>query len=217
MRTIAHQDTSTPDDSVSAEPPEAHGSERPPWSVIFVLSTSLSAKAYSDIRATLDRPAAAICDDKEPALSVRANGSMDDALADAVAAVSPALARLDEEVEVREVEVREVHMIPHADAARQLAERRPLKYYGVTESARSLGISRQRVRQLVIDDKMLAPHAEVSGKPAWDADILDAYAAMRDVLLRATPPGRTPKIPDLRLVMPLAESDSRDSLDEQHP
>lgn len=164
------------------------------WSVIFVLSRALEDTVCDRIIDGLGRPAAYLFGPK-PALGVRGRGSsMEEVLSDVVDVVTPPL------LAEADLEILEVHMIPHTDAARQLAERRPLRYYGVTETARSLGITRQRVHQLRSEQKMLEPHAEIAGKPAWDADVMDAYGEMRRRLLKQTPLGCTLPIPELYLV-----------------
>ena len=112
---------------------------------------------------------------------------MDEALATAAATAKQALS-----IAGAGVEVAEVRMVAHNDAQRQITDHRPITFYGVTECARSLGVSRQRLRQLADEGKLPDPDATSSGKLMWSADAFELFAAKRSEILSQTPLGRNP-------------------------
>lgn len=159
---------------------------RDTWTVVFVLGADVVA---ADRRAALDRfalPAAFVERDGLPLMvSLASPGAMDDALALAVQALREALGD--------DLRVDEVRMLSHADSERTLADPAPVTYYGVTECARALGVSRQRVSQLYAEDKLPPPDAISGEKPLWDSARFESFASHRREQIRTTPQGRDPR------------------------
>ena len=96
------------------------------------------------------------------------------------------------------VEIVEARMVGHRDVARQILDQKPITFYGVTECARALGVTRQRVGQLLQENKLPPPDAVVSGRPAWEATAFDCFASRRMELVDRTPLGRDPRSVDSR-------------------
>ncbi|HEX7165419.1 MAG TPA: hypothetical protein VF230_00430 [Acidimicrobiales bacterium] len=154
---------------------------------MFLLAQELAEAARRTVLRSIEHSAAFVHQPRERlALSVGVFGPMDEALASAVQAVRTALEAVGDPV------VDEVRMIPHSDAARQFHRSEPISYYGVTECASALGVTRQRVQQLLREEKLPAPSATIGGRPIWRADEFDAFAIVRRELVRNTPLGLDP-------------------------
>ena len=164
--------------------PADGGGDIEQWSTVFVLERELEPAQRHRVLSRLTKSAAFVQTAGTSWLVVGVNGAMDMALAEAVSAVRDALAS--------ECEVREVRMIAHRDAERRLVEKEPVRYYGVTECARSLGVTRQRVHQLLELERLPAPDAVVGGRPIWEASSFESWAKQRMLLVNETPVGRDP-------------------------
>lgn len=185
--------TITPPEDQLRLPPSAEASDGDEqlWSVVFVFSEMLTETERAAMLDHLDGSAAFVLLDDELRLAVGGTGAMDQALAQAGAQVNAALART--ETEARIVEAR---MVPHSDAHRQMSANEPVTYYGVTECAHALGVTRQRVQQLLKEAKLPAPDAEVKGRPLWRESRFLRFAAQRIESIAHTPLGHRPSLDD---------------------
>jgi hypothetical protein len=158
--------------------------------MIFVLDTELDDHVRGAVLARIDLKAAFVRQVGERlALSVGVTGAMDDAMAIATSTVKEAL----QAASGTAVGIVEARMVGHCDVVRQILDGSPISFYGVTECAKALGVSRQRVGQLIQERKL--PHADafVNGKPAWEAASFDHFARMRSERVSRTPLGHNPR------------------------
>lgn len=160
------------------------------WTMIFVLDTELDDQRRSAVLGRIDLKAAFVRQVGERlALSVGVNGPMDNAMAFAASSVQEAL----QEAAGESVGIVEARMVGHCDVTRQIIDRMPITFYGVTECAKALGVSRQRVRQLMHEQKLPQPDAQLGGKPVWEASSFDHFASERSELVSRTPLGLDPR------------------------
>lgn len=163
---------------------------RETWTMIFVLDTELDSESRRAVLDRIDLKAAFVRQVGERlALSVGVTGAMDDAMAFATGAALEALEAATE----TGVGIVEARMVGHSDVARQVLEHTAITFYGVTECAKSLGVTRQRVRQLMQEEKLPRPDAVVNGKPVWEATSFDQFASRRTELVSRTPIGHDPR------------------------
>jgi hypothetical protein len=156
------------------------------WSILFVLSRELDTFERPKVRAKLDLKTGFIQTEGTTWLVLGADGPMDEALARAVTAAANAVGELEG------VDIVEARMVSLNDAERNIDEGTPVRYYGVTECARALGVTRQRVRQLQELNKLPEPDALVGGRPVWEERKFTKWAAKRALQIGATPLGKDP-------------------------
>ncbi len=155
------------------------------WTVIFVIAVDLSDRDRARILKTIDTSAAFVDTPAGLRLSVGAVGPMDEALAIASASVRDVLGD-------GPGVIGEVRMVAHRNVDSALAADRAITYYGVTECAHALGVSRQRVNQLRGQDKLPAPDAIAGDKPLWRSDTFERFAYWRRNQIDRTPTGMDP-------------------------
>ena len=166
------------------------GFENERWTVVFYLSARLDDDSQEEVLKRIEYSAAFVDQPRQrQALSIGVYGPMDEALATAYTAARNALeGHGDPEIE-------EARMVPHRDVRKHVVDAEPINYYSVTECAKVLGVTRQRVQQLLKDDKLPPPDACVGGKAVWDARAFDAFAWDRIRKVRSTPLGLDPSKP----------------------
>lgn len=69
-----------------------------------------------------------------------------------------------------------------------------IRYYGITEAARALGLTRQRVKQLYDAGKLPVPDAVVGTRQLWESTTFIRWAIARQLAVNAAPRGHAPNI-----------------------
>jgi hypothetical protein len=168
-------------------PPASVDSDSEQWSALFHFIAPLEEHERHSMLSRLSVPGAFVDQAGRTTLAIAAHGPMDTALTMAMTTVLETI----EEV-APNAAIDEVRMVGHRDAERQLQAHQPVSYYGVTECAKALGVTRQRVRQLLEEKRLPQPSATVGGKHIWESTAFDRFAERRNRALEKTPLGRDP-------------------------
>jgi excisionase family DNA binding protein len=96
-------------------------------------------------------------------VSVRSGGSMDEALIDAKSVLYAGLKKAG----ISGYRVEAARMSDRSSVVQSLEQDVPVRLLSVTELAKVLGVSKQRVSKMMQTGKLPAPDATVGGAPGW--------------------------------------------------
>ena len=119
---------------------------------MFVVKDLMTDDAHARALEHLPLRAAFVTTSDGLLLAMRTTGAQVSALNDAVTAITHL-----QDSQFGPLQFTEVRMIEHRMADEQLNRNEPVKYIGVSECAEALGVIRQRVQQLISQDKLPRP------------------------------------------------------------
>jgi len=108
-------------------------------------------------------------------VSVRASGHMDDALVEAKAALMAALSK----THLGGLRIEGARMADRPAVLSAIDSETPIRLLSVTEVAKTIGVSKQRVSAMVKSGRIPEPDAIVGSAPGWLSGNIEAYASSR--------------------------------------